>query len=137
MVFFLLVGKTFCKTILLTRIKYPKTMRIIITRRPSNRKEYNNMTIGSIHTVLDYSEKPLGFICQGFFAAVIIPPSCCEIIDGGTFNHSNDIIPNSAQKSTYEDIPREESAAMKMAFKYAIIITVILLLILGIANYAS
>lgn len=137
MVFFLLVGKTFCKTILQSRIKYPTTMRIIITRRPSNRKEYNNMTVGSIHTVLDYSKNPLGFICQGFHAAVVIPTSCCEIIDGGAFNHSNDIIPKSAKKSPYDDIPREESAAMKKAFKYAIIITVILLLILGIANYAS
>lgn len=137
MVFFLLVGKTFCKTILQTRFKYPTTMRIIITRRPSPRREFNNMTVGSIHTVLDYSEKPLGFICQGFTTAVVIPPSCCEIIDGGAFNHSEDIIPSSAKKSPYDDIPREESAAMKKAFKYALIITVILLLILGIANYAS
>ena len=111
-------------------------MRIIITQCPKKDKAYNNMTTNSIHTVLDYSDNPLGFICQGFGRRVLIRPEWCEVLDGGYFDHQDKEAGVTREAPIHTDLPIEDDEALRKGIKYAIIITLISALVIGISYFA-
>ena len=99
-------------------------------------RQYAPFKVGSIHTVIDFSDNPLGFVCQGLNRRVIIKPEWCEVIEGGVFLGGTVLQQNQTVANDYSDIPPIESEPLKKAIKYGIIIITIVAILCIVAKYA-
>lgn len=111
-------------------------MKIIITHVPLKDRQYAPFKTGSIHTVIDFSDNPLGFVCQGLNRRVIIKPEWCEILEGGVFLGGTVLQRNQTEATNYQDIPPFESEPLKKAIKYGLIIISIFTILCILAKYA-